>query len=213
MDIKNYSLYLVISSECGLGRSVLEIAKSAIAAGVDIIQLREKNKDKNELIELACELKELCHKAGVIFIVNDDPYIAKASGADGVHLGQEDLSRLSVNEVRGIVGEDKIIGVSTHSLDEVRKANSQDINYIAYGPVFATETKKYFLGTKDVKEVLSLAQKPVVFIGGINLSNIDEILELGAKNIAVIRGILQAEDIGSCVRDFKNRMLLLHPNV
>ncbi|TBR17960.1 thiamine phosphate synthase, partial [bacterium] len=157
MKIKDYSLYLVISSEYGLGRPVLEIAKSAIAAGVDIIQLREKNKDKNELIELACELKELCHKAGVIFIVNDDPYIAKASGADGVHLGQEDLSRLSVNEVRGIITEDKIIGVSTHSLDEVRKANSQNINYIAYGPVFATETKKYFLGTKDVKEVLSFA--------------------------------------------------------
>ena len=204
----DYSLYLVMSSEYAAGRPVLEIAKSAIAAGVDIIQLREKNRDKNELINLACEVRQLCHKKNVIFIINDDPHIAVACGADGVHLGQEDLSRLPLKEVRNIIGRGKIIGVSTHSLDEVRKANSADIDYIAYGPVFATQTKKYFLGTKDVKAVLSLSKKPVVLIGGINLSNMDEVLGFGAKNIAVIRGILQAEDIESCTRDFKNKIIL-----
>ncbi len=208
MHIKNYSLYLVISSEYALDRPALEIAESAIAAGVDIIQLREKNKDKNELINLACKVRELCHKKNVVFIVNDDPHIAKTSGADGVHLGQEDLLKLPVNEARNIIGQNKIIGVSTHSLDEVRKANSADIDYIAYGPIFSTQTKTYFLGTKDVKEVLSLSKKPVVFIGGIKLSNINEILDLGAKNIAAIRGILEAADIESCARKFKKEIVL-----
>nr|MBU1328012.1 thiamine phosphate synthase [Candidatus Omnitrophota bacterium] len=206
-NIEDYSLYLVISEEYGMGRSAVEIAKLAISGGADIIQMREKDKDRNELVKLACELSSLCKKKRVIFIVNDDPLIARESNASGVHLGQEDMLKYSLTETRDIIGNGKIIGVSTHSLAELEKANECDVDYIAYGPILPTETKKYFLGTKDIKEALKIAKKPVVFIGGINLSNLDEVLKQGAKNIAVIRGIIQAEDIMIMARNFKDRLI------
>lgn len=205
--IDDYSLYLVISEEYGLGRSAAEIARQAISGGVDIIQMREKNKTRDELVKLACELSELCKEQDITFIVNDDPFIAKESGASGVHLGQKDILKYSIAEARNIIGNDKIIGVSTHSLTELKKANEDDVDYIAYGPVFATKTKDYFLGTKDIKEVLKMVKKPVIFIGGINLSNLDEILKQGAKNIAVIRGIIETKDVKVSARSFKARLI------
>lgn len=207
--IDDYSLYLVISEEYGLGRSSAEIARQAIPGGVDIIQMREKNKTRDELVKLACELSVLCKEKNVTFIVNDDPFIAKGSGASGVHLGQKDILKYSIAGARKIIGNDKIIGVSTHSLAELEKANGEDVDYIAYGPVFLTKTKDYVLGTKDIKEALKIAKKPVVFIGGINLSNLDEVLKQGARNIAVIRGIIEAEDISARAKSFKDRLVRL----
>ena len=200
-NIKNGSLYLIISEECGRGRSATEIAESAIAGGVDIIQMREKHMAEHELISLGKELSGLCRKSGVKFIVNNDPLIASRVGADGVHLGQEDMERFSINETRSIVGRDGIIGVSTHSIKQLEKANGDDVDYIAYGPVFPTKTKDYCIGTKDVARVLVIAKKPVFFIGGIDLSNIEEILRIGARNIALIRGITEAADIKSATEE------------
>jgi len=207
LKINDYSLYLVISEEYGLSRSAVEIASLAISGGVDIIQMREKSKDRDKLVKLACELSSLCEKKRVIFIVNDDPLIARESNASGVHLGQEDTLKYSITEARNIIGKSKIIGVSTHSLAQLNRADKEDVDYIAYGPIFPTKTKDYFLGAKDIKEVLKIAKKPVVFIGGINLSNLGEILKQGAKNIAVIRGIIQAEDIIGRARNFKDRLI------
>jgi len=126
--IKDHSLYLVITEECGKGRSALEIAKRAIAGGVDMIQMREKDKEENALIELGRELAGLCRENNVIFIVNDNPVAAKAANAHGVHLGQEDLHRYPVSVARNIMGEDKIIGVSTHSFEQFAAANEEDID-------------------------------------------------------------------------------------
>ncbi len=208
MKIEDYSLYLVISEEYGLGRSALEIARFAISGGVDIIQLREKNKTRNELVNLASGLLKLCKEKRVMFIVNDDPLIAKECGADGVHMGQEDMQTYSITKTRKIIGSGKIIGVSTHSLPELIKANEEkNVDYIAYGPIFPTKTKNYFLGDKDMKEAVKIAKKPLVFIGGINLSNLDALLENGAKNIAAIRGILQSEDITARAASFKKRLI------
>lgn len=206
--IKEHSLYLVISEEYSAGKNALEIASLAISGGVDIIQLREKNKTREEIVKLTACLSKLCKKNNVTFIVNDDPWIAKESGASGVHLGQEDLLKYSVASARNILGKSGIIGVSTHSLDQLDRANKEDVDYVAYGPVFPTKTKDYFLGPKDIKEVLRTAQKPVFFIGGINLSNLDEILKEGAKNIAVIRGIIESEDISLRVKSFKDTLTL-----
>ena len=122
-------------------------------------------------------------------------------------MGQEDLKKYSISATREIVGKDKIIGVSTHSLDQLDKANNDDVDYIAYGPVFATKAKDYFLGAGEIKEAVAIAKKPLVFIGGINLSNLDEVLEKGARSIAAIRGIIQSDDIMGAARDFKNRMI------
>ncbi len=206
LKIKDYSLYLVISEEYGLGRNALEIAEAALAGGVDIIQMREKNKPPEELIKLGRGLAALCKKNNALFIVNDSPLIAQECAADGVHLGQKDLDKYSISKTRKIIGSGKIIGVSTHSLAEFQKANAEDVNYIAYGPVFPTQTKDYFIGTQGIKEVLLAAKKPVVFIGGINLINLDEILKEGAKTIAVIRAIIQSRDISANARAFKDKL-------
>jgi thiamine-phosphate pyrophosphorylase len=205
--INDYSLYLVISEEYGMGKSPVEIAGLAISGGVDIIQMREKNKTRDELVRIACKLSMLCREKRVAFIVNDDPLIARESSADGVHLGQEDIQKYSISETRKIMGKDRIIGVSTHSLSQVKKADKQNIDYMSYGPVFPTKTKDYFLGTGEVKEVLGIAKKPVVFIGGINLSNLDELLSQGARNIGVIRGIIEAEDIMVRARRLKDILI------
>ena len=205
--IKDYSLYLVISEDCGLGKSASEIAKLAISGGVDIIQMREKHKDREGLVKLAYELSNICKANSVTFIVNDDPLIAREVDASGVHLGQEDLKKHSISATREILGQDKIIGISTHSLAELSKANYYDVDYIAYGPIFPTKTKDYFLGTGDIKEAVGITKKPLVFIGGINLSNLDEVLVEGARSIAVIRGIIQSRDIEFTARDFKDRII------
>ncbi len=193
--IKNGSLYLVLSSEYRKDIKPVDIARQAIEGGVDIIQMREKSLAEAELISLGRQLSDLSSKREIIFIVNDDPNIAVECYADGVHLGQEDIKKYPIDKVRKIIGEEKIIGTSTHSVEQFEQANVSDCDYIAFGPIFSTKTKDYHIGPEDIERVLSVALKPVIFIGGISLDNIDDVLQKGAKNIAVIRSIMQAEDI------------------
>ena len=204
--IKDYSLYLVISEEYGNGRSAIEIAGRAIKGGVDIIQMREKMKTAGELVSLGKELSSLCKNSRVAFIINDDPLLAKEVDADGVHLGQGDARIFPPDTARRILGAEKIIGVSTESVQQVETADKEDVDYIAYGPVFCTELKDKCVGTKYVPDVLKITKKPVVFIGGITLSNMDELLQKGAKNISLIRGIIQADDIAAAARNFRERL-------
>jgi thiamine-phosphate pyrophosphorylase len=185
---------------------MVAIAKMAIAGGVGMVQMREKNKSSPELLKEGKELRAICKKAGVRFIVNDDPYLAKKIDADGVHLGQEDIELCSVNRARSILGADKLIGLSTHSCEEFEKAVREDIDYAAFGPIFKTKTKDYHIGTGDVKTVLGIGNKPVFFIGGIDLSNVGELLKMGAKNIAMIRAIAEAPDVEAAARSFKKEM-------
>jgi len=197
---------LVISQEYCKSRGAADIAIAAIAGGVDIIQMREKDKARSELIKLGKELSGICKKGGVTFIVNDDPLLAKEAGADGVHLGQSDLEKYPLKAARNILGKAAIIGVSTHSIDTFKKANSLDVDYIAYGPVFPTEIKTNCAGTKDLSQILAMANKPLFLIGGINLDNVDELLEKGAKNVSLIRAITQADDVAAAARSFKKKM-------
>jgi thiamine-phosphate pyrophosphorylase len=204
--INDYSLYLVISEKYSSGRKASVVAKEALAAGVDIIQLREKDKTSEELIKLAREISGFCKAKNKIFIVNDDPLITKETTASGVHVGQEDIKKTSLAQIRNIIGQDRIIGISTHSLSEFEKANESEADYISFGPIFPTPTKNYSIGTRDIKKVLAMTSKPVFFIGGINLSNIDELLNLGIRNIALIRAILKAEDIRRATELFKEKL-------
>ena len=204
--IKDRSLYLVVSEECSRGRPACEIAELAISGGIDILQMREKTRPRDELIKLGCELRAICKKNNVKFIVNDDPAIAKETGADGVHLGQEDLKKYSVKETRKLLGPDKIIGISTHSFGQFEKASAEGIDYIAFGPIFPTKTKNYFIGTDDIEGVIKIARRPVVFVGGINLDNVDDILHKGGRNIALIRAIMEAEDPVATTKLFKEKL-------
>ncbi|MEN6376202.1 MAG: thiamine phosphate synthase [Smithella sp.] len=206
--IKDGSLYLVLSEEYGGAAPLMGIAEQAIAGGIDILQMREKNKSQEELIGLGRQLAFLCKKNGVIFIVNDDPQLAKNLEADGVHLGQEDIQKYPVNTVRQLIGQDKIIGLSTHSLEQFQAANQMDVDYLAFGPLFPTKTKNYHIGTGDVSRVLQTALKPIVFIGGINTDNLDVLLAEGVSNIALIRDIMQADDIVTRTKWYKNRLMV-----
>lgn len=203
----NYNLYFVTSQEYSRERDTLDIVRQAIVAGIDILQMREKYKERDELIALGDKLSALCRESGVTFIVNDDPNIAKECKADGVHLGQEDKEKFSIGVTRKILGKDKIIGLSTHSIDQVVESNNMDVDYIAFGPIFPTKTKNYNIGVDEVKLALELAQKPVFLIGGINLSNIEILLKFGAKNIAVIRAISEAANVEEKVERLKNIIL------
>jgi thiamine-phosphate pyrophosphorylase len=204
--IKKHSLYLVISEEYGNGRSGVEMAGAAIAGGVDMIQMREKYKAREELVRLGGEMSKLCKRSKVIFIVNDDPVLAKEVDADGAHLDQEDLKKYPLGETRRILGGERIIGISTHSPEEFDRANVEGVDYVAYGPIFPTKTKDYHLGTKDIKRIVDTAGKPVFFIGGINLANIDALLKEGAANIALIRDVVQASDITERTRLLKEKV-------
>ena len=199
-------LYLVISEEYARGRSAVEVARAAIAGGADILQMREKNRPVKELMYIGTSIRDMCRNARATFIVNDDPPLARDLDADGVHLGQEDARRFPVDAARRIVGRDRIIGVSTHSLEQLARANDEDIDYIAFGPVFPTQAKAYHVGTGDIQEAVRIAKKPVFFIGGITLATIDELLAKGAGNIALIRGITEAEDVEAATRQFKERV-------
>ncbi len=206
--IKDYNLYLVLSSEYANGRPVLDIARQAVAAGVDILQMREKAMPEKDLITLGKSLLSLCRECNIPFIVNDDPCLAKRLDADGLHLGQEDIKRYPLLSTRNIIGPGKAIGISTHSIEELKQANAEEFDYIAFGPIFPTRTKDYFIGTADVDEVLRIANKPVVFIGGINPENVDSLLNRGAKNIAVIRAITGSDNVTAAAESLKYKIRL-----
>ena len=206
--VNNNSLYLVITEKYSKNRTSLEIAKEAIKGGVDIIQMREKNKTQEELYALGQQVNNLCNENNVMFIVNDNPYLAKQIDADGVHLGQEDIKKYSIKTVRKLLGKDKIIGVSTHSVKEFEIFQEEDVDYLAFGPIFETKTKNYCIGTEDIENVIKKAIKPVVFIGGINSENINQVIEKGGKIIGIIREIVGANNIEEATRKMKKILSL-----
>jgi thiamine-phosphate pyrophosphorylase len=168
--------------------------------GASFIQLRDKEASGRELLDQAIACLKLTRETGATLIINDRVDVALTAGADGVHLGQDDLS---VDEAREILGEDKIIGVSTHSIDQFRAALETSANYIALGPVFPTLTKENtvpVVGLELVREARKLTDRPLVAIGGINLGRAPEVIEAGADCVAVISALYplpEKVDLGS----------------
>jgi thiamine-phosphate pyrophosphorylase len=171
---------------------VEDSVKRVLDGGLRWVQLREKVLPRREIFHLAERLRKITSQYGATFIVNDHPDIALASGADGVHLGQDDLP---LEEARKVVGE-KIIGISTHSLEEAIDAQNRGADYIGFGPIFGTTTKDNPLpprGVKALREVSEAVAIPVVAIGGIKLENLKDVLTSGASAVAVASGILNGE--------------------
>ena len=208
--LKGRRLYLVVTEHYTRGRSALAVARDAIAGGVDMIQMREKEMSRPELTRLAREFASLCAATDVPFIVNDDPFLARDVSASGVHLGQEDLKKFPLQMVRELLGRQAIIGVSTHSLDQFRQAEGWDVDYIAFGPLFPTRTKDYCIGTGDLATVTRGSAKPVFFIGGIDLSNVGTILAEGVRTIALISAIAGAPDITVAAGLFAEKLSQAH---
>jgi len=201
----NFSLYAITGENYHPGRSMLEVMEAAIAGGADIIQLRAKDAPKHEVLEKARALRELTLRHGVPFIVNDYPEIAHAVQADGVHIGQEDLS---VAEARALLGPEAIIGVSTHSIEQARAAERSGADYIGVGPVYPTGTKpgRQAVTLDYVRQVAAEIRIPWVAIGGIHLQNVDEVLAAGASRICVVSAIVGSDDAQAAARAFRSRI-------
>lgn len=194
--------YPIIDNSLLPSLSNIEIARRMLSGGAKILQLRGKGLSSRELLTEAGEIKKLAEEADAIFIVNDRVDIALLSGADGVHLGQDDLP---VSEARKIMGDERLIGISTHTLDQALMAETDGADYIGFGPVFETGTKagswdaRGVPALQKVKETVSL---PVVAIGGINLENVREVISSGVDGVAVISAILTANSIEEATRRF-----------
>ncbi|MGR3301576.1 MAG: thiamine phosphate synthase [Candidatus Scalindua sp.] len=197
-------LYVLISSNIAT-RSVNETARLVIDGGVDAIQLREKAISDDEFISLAGEIRDVTTKRGTLLIINDRVNVAREVNADGVHLGQHDMS---ITEARGIIGNEKIIGVSTHNIIQARQAQKDGADYIAIGPVYPTTTKDYepSIGLEVIQEISREISIPFLAIGAITLDNLDEVQKAGASRVAVCSAIIGSQDILSTTKEFKNKL-------
>lgn len=199
-------LYLVTNSDNFESDEIfLDKVALSIKSGVDIVQLREKNTTSKRFIYLAQRIRELASHFGAAFIVNDRVDIAKISNADGVHLGQDDIP---VSYAREILGDNAIIGVSTHCPEHAKKAITDGADYIGVGPVFKTPTKpsKDPVGLEYVKWAADNVNIPFFAIGSIDTANIKEVVQAGAKRVAVIRAIMYADDIESNCKILKSAL-------
>ena len=199
--LTNFGLYFITDSKL-TKKTVIEDVKSAIKGGVKIVQYREKNSDTKQMIEEAKEIKGICKKSNVLFLINDRIDVALAVDADGVHLGQEDMH---YEYARNLLGNNKIIGLSAHSLKEALQNERIGADYTSIGPIYYTTTKrdaKAPIGLKPIRELKGKLKIPFVAIGGINETNIDDVLKAGAKNIAIISGIITKENVEESVRNF-----------
>ncbi len=199
-------LYLVTNPEKEGGRPLLETVRQALKGGVDIVQLRDYETPDGRLLQIAIALRQVTLAYGALFIVNNRPDIALLSEADGAHVGQGDLP---ARMVRKILGDKKIVGLSTHSAEQARGAVVQGADYIGVGPVFDTPTKqgRPGVGLGLVSEVSQLnLPVPSFAIGGIDLKNLESVKNAGAKGISVVRALVDAEDPEAAARQMKEAL-------
>ncbi|NLY43424.1 MAG: thiamine phosphate synthase [Clostridiaceae bacterium] len=199
-------LYCLTGEEYSLGRSNIEVVRQMIEAGIKIIQYREKEKKALYKYEECKKIREMTRDAGVTFIVNDDIDIAILVDADGVHIGQEDIP---IEEVRKLVGEEMIIGVSTHSPEQAQDAVARGADYIGVGPIYKTYTKKDVgepVGLEYLEYVAKNVSIPFVAIGGIKEHNVAEVVKHGARCVAMVTEIVGAKDIAKKIEDIRKAM-------
>ncbi len=205
-SLDDYRLYFVTDPKLNRGYSVLEQVALAIEGGVKVIQIRDKSLSQAEWVELAQAALGFTRPAGAWLIINDLPEVVAATGADGLHLGQEDMP---VRDARRILGEDAIIGISVKTPAEAAEGEKDGADYVAVNGVFPTSTKEdlgYCPGLQGVKEIRRSTRLPVIGIGGINPGNCRSVIEAGAHGIAVVTAITMAEHIPSACRSLLIRI-------
>lgn len=201
-DKKTMLLYAVTDRAWIGKQSLYEQVESALKGGVTCVQLREKKLDDEAFLNEAIEICALCKRYGVPFFINDNIEVAVKCHADGVHVGQDDME---VSEVRKIVGDDMIIGVSAHSVEEAVKAVKNGADCLGVGAVFATSTKTdaCVLSKETLRDICAAVDVPVVAIGGIGKSNISLLSGTGVDGVAIVSAIFGAEDIESECRELR----------
>ena len=198
-------IYGITGDNFAHGKSNLECVKAMIEGGIKIIQYRDKTKSIKEKVKEAREIKELCKRNGVVFIVNDHVDIAILVDADGVHIGQDDMDP---SDVRKLIGDNKIIGLSTHSEEQGMKAYlNPDVDYIGVGPIFPTTTKDTApVGLGYLEYAVKNLHLPFTAIGGIKEHNLHEIISRGAKNVCLVSDIVGADNITEKVKELQKLM-------
>lgn len=192
-------LYFVCDARPG-GRPLADVLRPALAAGVDVFQLRMKDAEDADVLAAAEIAADECQRAGVAFILNDRPELVEAAGAAGVHVGQDDTP---VAEARKVAGAAAIVGLSTHSVAQVDDARTRDVDYFAVGPVHATPTKlgRPAIGLDPIRHAARVEREtPWFAIGGLDLDTTQAVLDAGATRIVVVRAIAEADDPEAATR-------------
>ena len=194
-----HGLYVIIDPEACAGSDPVEVARLALEGGASLIQWRDKRRDKGEQLAQARAVRQLCAQHGALFIANDHVDLALVLGADGVHLGQRDLP---LEAVRPLVPPEFIVGVSTNNAAEARRAEAEGASYVAVGSIFPTGSKEATrpASPERLREIKAAVGLPVVAVGGIDTSNIDQALAAGADAVAVIRAVCSADDVSAAAR-------------
>jgi thiamine-phosphate pyrophosphorylase len=201
------SLYLVADAEHAAGRDLVRLVSEAVLGGVTIIQLRAKGSGTREFLGLATRMAAALKSGSIPLIINDRVDIALACGADGVHLGQDDMP---LGKARELLGSTKIIGVSANTLKEAREAERFGADYIGLGPVYATASKDTdlpVLGPEGIRRMRQKLDIPIIAIGGIDAGNAADVMNAGAAGIAVVSAILGAPDARKAAADLKKKVL------
>jgi thiamine-phosphate pyrophosphorylase len=193
-SLQECRLYGIIDLGYVERRGAARIAKQMIEGGVDLIQLRGKNKPLTELLELSAELHELTVKSSTLLIVNDHAEIANGVQVEGVHVGQDDDP---IEIARRKAARDILIGKSTHTVEQAHAAQSEGADYIGFGPVFATPTKPDYapIGLENISRVHAEVNLPIFCIGGINIDNLQSVIGAGAKRVVMVSALLSAHNI------------------
>ncbi len=201
-------LYVVTDRTWLKGRTMEEQVEEALKGGATCVQLREKKLDKTALTEEARSIKRLCEAYNVPFIINDDPKTALLVGADGVHVGQKDMSPVAARE---LLGENKIIGVSARTVEQALKAQEEGADYLGVGAVFGTGTKAdaQAIPLERLRDICRAVKIPVVAIGGINEENILRLSGTGIAGVAVVSAIFASDDIKETSRRLRRQALKL----
>lgn len=205
--ITDTDLYCITASQYSLGRSNQEVVKQMLEAGIKLIQYREKDFTMLQKYRECVAIRDLTASYGACFIVNDDLHLAMAVGADGVHIGQEDLP---FEKTREIAGDKMIIGLSSHEPAQAEQAVKLGADYIGVGPLFQTFTKKDVVppvGLEYLDYVVKNHHIPFVAIGGIKQNNVADVVKHGAKCVALVTEIVGAKDIGEKIRAIRSEML------
>ena len=195
--MQDFGFYLVMTNPAA---GYAACARAAVRAGVRIVQLRMKHAPREEILATARDVRAATAGTDTLFVVNDDPSIAAECGADGVHVGQDDMP---VPEVRRLYPSLRVVGLSTHNPAQVRAAAAVRPDYIGVGPVYATPTKDIpdpTLGLSTMREMIGLAPCPAVAIGGIDASRLPAVLAAGARNWAVVRAVCASPDPEAAIR-------------
>lgn len=187
------SLYLVTDPDLSLGRDLEWIVREAVEGGVTMVQLREKSCSTADFVALAKCLKRALEPYDIALVANDRVDVALAADLDGVHIGQSDMS---YEDARRLLGDDRIIGLSVESMEQVEEANALDVDYIGISPIFATPTKEDTaepFGLEGCRRAVELSRHRAVAIGGLNINTIPDAMEQGIEGVAVVSAIVAAE--------------------